>query len=197
MDGNGAAALRRMAFQLLFAGERPVPVTELASALGRDEGEVRAEIETLEERGALRRAEGSVVATAGLSVAPTRHQILVDGKRLWTWCAYDMFGILGALGHGGVAISASPVSGAVLEVPFEGAEPADNGMAVFIAEMSGCKSIVDDWCPLNNLFEDVATAQRWAAERGVKGTALGVVETARLGGDRWRPMFAAAGAATS
>jgi alkylmercury lyase len=185
-----ARAVRRAAFQLLFAEGRPVPVGAVARALDRDEAAVREEVEALEERGVMRRQpDGCVIGSGGLSLVPTRHEVEVDGRRFWTWCAYDAFGILGALGIGGVVRSTSPLTGSPLEARFDGAVPTDPRLAVFLASTSGCRSIVDDWCPLNNLFEDLDSARRWAAERQVEGTALGVVETAEIGGARWRKMF--------
>jgi len=192
VDENDARAVRRAAFRLLFAEGRPVPLAAVAGALGRDETAVRGEVEQMEARGMLRRlADGCVVGAGGLSLMPTRHEVQVDEKRFWTWCAYDAFGILGALGRGGTVTSTSPLTGRVLEARFEGAVPTDPVLAVFLATLSGCRSIVDDWCPRNNLFEDLEAARRWAAEQDIEGTALGVVETAEVGAARWREMFAA------
>lgn len=191
MEQPVGAAVRRAAFQLLYASGEPVPVAMVSAALGRDQDSVRDGIDQLETRGLMRRqSDGRVVGSAGLSVVATRHEVRVDGRRFFTWCAYDAFGILGALGRGGTVISPSPMTGNVLTARFEGAVPVDPTMAVFIASTSGCTSVVDDWCPLNNLFEDLDSARRWGVEQRVTGTALGVVETAEVGGRRWRELFA-------
>lgn len=191
MDQAGDTVIRRAVFQQLYALGQPVSVATIAATVGRDEHAVLALVELLETQGRLRRgSDGRVVGSGGLSLLPTRHEIRVGGRRFWTWCAYDAFGILGALGRGGTVVSTSPMTGNVLEVHFEGAVPVEPTMAVFIASTSGCRSVVDDWCPLNNLFEDIDSARRWGIEQGVAGTALGVVETAEVGGKRWRDLFA-------
>ena len=41
-----------------------------------------------------------------------------DGKRRWTWCAYDAVGVLSALGADGIARSTSLFSGQPIEVVF-------------------------------------------------------------------------------
>ena len=35
-----------------------------------------------------------VVGSAGLSVRPDRHEIEVEGREFWTWCAYDSLRML-------------------------------------------------------------------------------------------------------
>jgi alkylmercury lyase len=191
MDQADDTVVRRAVFQRLYALGQPVSVAAIAAAVGREEDAVLVQVELLETQGTLRRgSDGRVVGSGGLSLLPTRHEIRVEGRRFWTWCAYDAFGILGALGRGGTVISRSPMTGKVLEARFDGAVPIDPTMAVFIASTSGCRSIVDDWCPLNNLFEDVDSARRWGIEQRVAGTALGVVETAQVGAKRWRGLFA-------
>jgi alkylmercury lyase len=186
---TGLPAIRKAAFLRLYRDGAPVTAAMLASDLGRDEPAVRSDLDLLDSQGKLRRLEGGVVGVGGLSLVPSRHEIVVDGRRFWTWCAYDAIGILAALGRGGVAISTSPVTGRRLEVRFAGAVPTDPEPAVFLANRSNCRSVVDDWCPLNNLFENAETARGWAAAEAVEGAVLGVVETAELGGERWRRMF--------
>jgi len=37
----------------------------------------------------LREGAGEVIGSAGLSVVPGRHEIELEARRFWTWCAYD------------------------------------------------------------------------------------------------------------
>ena len=97
-------ALLARAFWLLLDHGRPVEVGALADALQREPAAVAAAVDRLEQAGLTRRdPAGRLLGSHGLSVAPTHHGLLIDGRRRWAWCAYDAVGILGALEAAGCA----------------------------------------------------------------------------------------------
>jgi alkylmercury lyase len=175
------------AFHLLLGEGRPVTLERLAAALGRDVATVTVVLGRLERAGRTRRnPAGEVTGSLGLSVEPTAHELIVDGERRWTWCAYDAVGILAALGASGQVRSRSPYTGAPIELAVQhGRMVADSQVVVFLAE-GPCVSVVDDWCPLVNFFEDSEAAAAWAAQRGVTGTAVPLQQAAATGAAAWR-----------
>src|SRR5215813_13301650 len=105
-------AVSRAAFRRLFRTGGAVPVADLVSDLDRPEQEIAEAVEDLEGEGRIRLDEqGRIVGAAGLSIGPDRHRIELGGRTFWTWCAYDILGIVGALGADGTARSTSPHSG--------------------------------------------------------------------------------------
>jgi hypothetical protein len=97
-------ALLARAFWLLLDHGRPIEVGVLADALQREPAAVAAAVDRLERAGLTRRdPAGRLLGSHGLSVAPTHHELLIDGRRRWAWCAYDAVGILGALEAAGCA----------------------------------------------------------------------------------------------
>ena len=50
--------------------------------------------------------------------------------------------------------------------------------------------MIDDWCPLVNFFEHADAAQTWAAEHGVRGTAVPLAEATDQGRAAWRRWIA-------
>jgi hypothetical protein len=180
MQQSGPQAIRRAAFRLLFAGGRAVPVASIARRVG---------LQDLDSQGLVRRhTDGRVVAACGLSLVPTRHEIGVDGRRFWTWCAFDAVSVLVAVGNG-ILWSTSPATRRPLELRVEAEQPVDETMAIFLAEPNACRSLVDEWCPLNNLFESVELARAWQVAEKVEGSALPVREAASLGAQRWRSLL--------
>jgi hypothetical protein len=82
-------ALLARAFWLLLDHGRPVEVGALADALQREPAAVAAAVDRLEQAGLTRRdPAGRLLGSHGLSVAPTHHELVIDGRRRWTWCAY-------------------------------------------------------------------------------------------------------------
>jgi alkylmercury lyase len=175
------------AFQLLLAEGRPVTVERLAWALGRDAETVEQALGRLERAGRTRRnPAGAVTSSLGLSVEPTAHELIVDGARRWTWCAYDAVGILAALGASGQVRSRSPHTGAPIELAFDQGRPATDSQVVVFLAQGPCVSVVEDWCPLVTFFEDPDTAAAWAAQHGVTGTAVALPQAAATGAAAWR-----------
>jgi alkylmercury lyase len=147
---------------------------------------VVAVFDRLEQAGLTRRdPAGRLLGSHGLSVAPTSHELLIDGRRRWTWCAYDAVGILGALEADGRVRSRSPHSGTLIELTFDAGQPAASDAVVFMAE-GPCRSVIDDWCPLVNLFEHDQAAAAWARQHGISGAARPVAQATRLGAAAWR-----------
>jgi alkylmercury lyase len=128
---------------------------------------------------------GRLLGSHGLSVAPTHHELLIDGKRRWTWCAYDAVGILGALAATGRVRSRSPRSGTLIELRFQAGRPAATEAVVFMAQ-GPCRSVIDDWCPLVNLFEHDQAATAWARQDQAAGTVVPVAQATRAGAAAWR-----------
>ncbi|MCL1588750.1 MAG: organomercurial lyase, partial [Actinomycetia bacterium] len=110
-------ALRSAGFRLLFDGGQPVDVDQWAAAAGVVVESLHAIIETSGAKGRVQfDADGSLVGIAGLSVERTRHELNIDGKIRWTWCALDAIGILGALEATGTVRSTDPQTDAAVEV---------------------------------------------------------------------------------
>jgi alkylmercury lyase len=179
-------ALLARAFWLLLDQGRPLEVGALADALQREPAAVAAAVDRLAQAGLTRRDQaGRLLGSHGLSVAPTRHELMIDGRRRWTWCAYDAVGILGALEADGQVRSRSPHSGTLIELSFSGGRPDATEAVVFLAERP-CRSVVDDWCPLVNLFEDDQAATAWARQHSIAGAARPVAQATQLGAAVWR-----------
>ncbi len=128
-----------------------------------------------------------MVGSAGLSVSKDRHVIELDGRRFRTWCAYDIFGVFGALEASGTALSPSP-EGRTMELRFERGRPVNGDAVLFRPDddlMSCCENVYEEWCPNSNLFSDAANARKWAGERGLQGRVLTLAEASKLGAKDW------------
>src|SRR5262245_11726671 len=188
LDGE----INRAAFRRLLRTGTAIPVPDLASDLERPEREIGAAVEGLQGGGRLRVDEqGRIVGAAGLSVTPDRHRIELGGRAFWTWCAYDILGIFGALGADGSARSASPRSGEALEVHFRRGRPEPTSLVIFRPDddyVSCCANVYEDWCPNSNFFESREAASAWATGPGLPGRILDLAEAAELATRNWEPL---------
>ena len=181
--------IRAAAFRLLLAHARPIAPDELATAADSSTDRVQALLAELDRAGRIRRdGAGRVVGAAGLSVIPDRHQIQLDGRRFWTWCAYDILGIFAALAANGRAVSPSP-DGSTVVVVFERGRPQKQHSAVLFRPdddlLAGCENVYEEWCPNSNLFLSRRQAMTWAGERGIPGRVMGLEEASELGTRDW------------
>jgi hypothetical protein len=183
--------IRASAFRRLIQTGSPARVEDVAADLGQSPEEVRDAVGELSGRGQLRLDhEGSIVGSAGLSIGPDRHQIDIAGRRFWTWCAYDILGIFGALEATGTAHSPSPLSEEPLEVRFLRGRPQSTGLVLFRPDESWrdcCENIYEEWCPNSNLFEGREAALAWVADRGLTGRVLSLTEASELATKEWEP----------
>jgi hypothetical protein len=185
------------ACQLLMKTRAPVPVAALAEQLrkvpGHDPETVAAVVARHEARGRMAlNADGQVITSAGLSVAPDKYEIVVGELRLWAVCAKTALGFVAALGRGGQVVSRSPSTGAWLRIEFTGSRPTDERPAVFWPSnqlRSSCSSLATQFCPTFSLFEDSRTARSWAAAGEVPGEVLPVAEATERAAAVWRESF--------
>lgn len=182
--------VRSAAFQHLFThGEAVAPQT-LAQVTGIRSDRMAAVLEQLDQAGRIRRnTAGLIVGSAGLSIVPDRHEIEVEGRHFWTWCAYDILGILGALRADGRALSPSPTDRKPIEVRFIGGRPQQSDAVLYRPDaelMDCCQNVYEEWCPNSNLFTSRDLAEAWAAEHGLSGRILNLDEAADLATNDWK-----------
>ena len=184
--------VRGEAFRHLLAAGVPVAGEDLAFAIGISADKVARVIEELNAAGRIRRDEASrVIGSAGLSVVADRHQIDFEGRRFWTWCAYDILGAFGALGATGTATSRSPATAAPISVRFRDGRPEAADVVLFRPSDSlatSCTSIYEEWCPNSNFFEDAGSARAWSASHKLEGRILSLKEACDLATVEWLPV---------
>jgi len=182
------ALIRTAAFRLLLANGVAITGEELGGATGIQREELDMHLDDLHRAGRIRRDEsGRVTGSAGLSVIKDRHEIELDSRRFWTWCAYDILGIFGALGANGRALSPSP-GGRTIEVQFERGRPVNSNAVLFRPDdelMSCCENVYEEWCPNSNLFADAERAKSWADLQGIRGRVMNLAEASKLGAVDW------------
>jgi len=181
--------VQRAAFRLLFARAKPITPAELAEHSGVRIESVSKLVDLLDGAGRIRRnAAGEVVGSGGLSVVPDRHEIDLDGRRFWTWCAYDILGIFGAIGANGRAWSPSPPDGKPILLQFTRGRPDKNHAALFRPDeelMSSCENVYEEWCPNSNLFASKELATQWADQHRMPGRVLDLDEASDLATNAW------------
>lgn len=191
-SSDSQALVRTAAFRLLLDRSQPITAAELAVQSGINPKSLAGLLGELDSAGRIRRnVAGEVVGSAGLSVVPDRHEIDLDGRRFWTWCAYDILGIFGALGASGRALSPSPVGGEEIVVHFTRGRPERNDAVLFRPDeelISCCENVYEEWCPNSNLFDGPEAAQRWAVGRSLPGRILDLDDASRLAAEEWLPL---------
>jgi len=189
---DSQSLIRRAAFRLLLADSAPIGVKQLADVAGIKPDQVAILLDELDRAGRIRRDQrGRVVGSAGLSITPDRHAIELNGRKFWTWCAYDILGIFGALGASGRALSPSP-GGHTIEVQFQQGRAVDIHAVLFRPDeelMSCCENVYEEWCPNSNLFVTAKEAKTWAEERGMRGRVLDLDEASDLGTKDWADLI--------
>jgi hypothetical protein len=165
---------------------------ELAHSIQADPALLSRTLERLTDAGRIRRDDaGRLIGAAGLSVVPDRHEMRIEDRTFWTWCAYDILGIMGALKASGSASSHSPASGILIALAFRDGKPIASGLVLFRPHDSFaacCTNVYEEWCPNSNFFENETAARAWAEQHEVSGqiftledaTVKATVEWARL-----------------
>jgi len=101
--------LQVIALQLLSKGE-PVSRDRLAEAWGMPLEQVNAIFEQASALGTLQLDdEGNMVGSA-ISLVPSSHKFLVNGKTLYAWCSYDAIYAPGVIGSDAVVESVDPLT---------------------------------------------------------------------------------------
>jgi alkylmercury lyase len=184
--------VRKAAFQLLATTSAAVAPATLAEFTGIKPERLAVVLDQLNAAGRIRRdADGHVVGSAGLSVVPERHEVELEGRRFWTWCAYDILGIFGALSASGRASSPSPLGGQPIDVVFVRGVPQRDDVVLFrpAADLEdGCENVYADWCPNSNLFATHQLAAGWAKQSGIEGTVLDLGAASSLATADWKPL---------
>ena len=185
--------VRKAAFQLLLTRQVAIEPQALAEKIGMAPDRLSDVLDKLDRAGRIRRdAQGRVTGSAGLSVVPDRHQIDLGGQRFWTWCAYDILGIFGALEATGFARSTSPADGRTIELAFTEGRPDAKQAVLFRPDLSlaaSCENVYEEWCPNSNLFADEAAALEWSEDRRLQGQGLTLNEASDRAGAEWRPLI--------
>ena len=152
------------AMRLLADGE-PVALEELAAAAGRPLEEVEAALG--ERTSAELDADGRLVGL-GLTLRPTPHRYLLDGRTVFAWCASDALTFPVVLGRPGVVESTCASTGQPIRVELtpDGVERVDPSAAVVSAvrpagEVADVRSAI---CRHGRFFASPQAAARWAAE---------------------------------
>jgi alkylmercury lyase len=185
---DSEALIRQIAFRLLITQSGPIGVEQLSAATGIESDRLSQLLDEMDSAGRIRRDDrGRVVGSAGLSVIRDRHEIELEGRTFWAWCAYDILGIFGALGASGRALSPSP-GGPAIELQFERGRPVGTHAVLFRPDeelMSRCDNVYEEWCPNSNLFAGREQAKRWADQHGIQGRVMDLDEASDLGTTGW------------
>src|SRR5260370_12326372 len=183
---------RAAAFRLLLETGRAVSVAQIAAELSATPSAVEEELRRLGAPGRIRSSpEGHVLGSAGLSVAPAGHELWLGSRRFWTWCAYDVVGIIGSLGADARSFSRSPASGLDSQLRFVAGRAPASPVVVSFPDDRGTVRTIDDWCSNANFFETQEAALSWSAQHKIVGEVIDLEEARRRGLAHWSPMLSA------
>lgn len=109
---------------------------------------------------------GSLIGFGGLTLQPTRHRLILDGRDFYLWCALDGFLIAHALGRSVRIETHCPTTGTRIAVAasrdgVEHVEPGDAVMSVVVPESAAACSVSDTrrgFCDFVNFYRSEQVA---------------------------------------
>ncbi len=157
-----------------LAKGQPVDAAQLGRRLRVPAAEARAFL----NRGSMKAFvypddEGRVVGFGGLSVAPMHHRLDVDGRTLWTWCAWDALFLPERLGQRARIVSADPETGDLVRLvvrpsEVEAAEPENPVVSFLLPDArdfdTTAANVVAKFCHFVFFFGSRASGERWVAK---------------------------------
>ncbi len=157
-----------------LAKGRPVDGVQLGRALGVTPGEARAIL----NRDSMKifiypDDEGRVLGFGGLAVAPMHHRLEVDGRTLWTWCAWDALFIPELLGGPARIESPDPETGEVVRLvatprEVESAEPQRAVVSFLLPDAqdfdSSAANVMANFCHFIFFFASRPSGERWVSK---------------------------------
>lgn len=166
-----------------LAACEPVPPRALANELGREEAEIADALERWP--GVFRTDDGRVTSFWGLSIPEMAHHFRVDGRQLFTWCAWDALFIPGLIGQSAAVESRSPTNGELvrLTVDPDGIRELDPETAM-VSMLSPAEAfdyrVIIGFCHFVHFFSSSVEGEQWVSEH--PGTfLLSVAEAYELG----------------
>ena len=152
-----------------LASGRPVSAEQIASAVGMRAEEVRDALLAWQSRVHFDR-DGRVVAFMGLDLSPTGHQFELNGRTLYTWCAWDTLFIPRLVKQTARVQSACPITGrpirlvsapdAVLSL-----EPSGTVVSFLTPERAQVeKDIIHSFCCHVNFLSSADAAREWLSQ---------------------------------
>ncbi len=153
--------------RLLGEGE-PVSGEDL-EALAAERGLSREAVEQV-RRTSVHDHAGNLVGIAGLSLNPTPHRLVRNGRTLHTWCAWDGLFLAPILGGEARLESTSPADGAEVRVALtprgvESVEPGGAVLSVVIPRLEDVPVTAGDvmavFCHYVHFFTSPETAAEW------------------------------------
>jgi alkylmercury lyase len=181
-----ADGLRWAAFDLLRTG-RPAPITDVAVAVRVDSALAEAAASELAGAGLLERdRSGVVVGAHGLTLLATRHQLVLDGVELHTWCALDAIRIPAALDADATVTTACGRCQRTLRVRVKNGVVSGEAAVVLWLPTSPCDNVREEFCPLANLFCDADHLESWRRRADdTSGEVLSLEQAAEVGRQWW------------
>lgn len=167
-------------YRLLARGE-PVSPTDVAAATDIRSGRVEEALDSWP--GVYRDEEGRVVGFWGLAIAPLEpeYRVHVDGRTVYTWCAWDNLFIPTILGTAARVEAACPVTGENISLVVDQhevreLEPSGAVVSIVIPEGPFGYDVIESFCHRVLFFASEAAGSAWVAEH--EGTTLLSVEEA-------------------
>ena len=172
---------RRIAIRLyrLLAEGKPASPGRLAQTLNLSESQVR---ETLSQwPGVYYDGSGAVVGFAGLALSEMPHRFQIDGRTLYTWCAWDSLFIPGIIGKTARVESTDPVTNEKISLVVgpqgvKELEPAGTAVSFLAPSRAFDSDVIQSFCHFVHFFGSRKSGDRWSSKH--RGTLLLSVEEA-------------------
>jgi alkylmercury lyase len=157
-----------------LAKGRAVDADQLGRALGLSSAESRA----LLQRDTIKSfiypdSQGRVLGFGGLATSPMHHRFEVQGRTLWTWCAWDSLFIPGILGHSARVSSPDPETREIVRLvvaPDRVESIVPDGVVVSFIEMNSevfrtsAANVMASFCHFIYFFASRSSGARWVGK---------------------------------
>jgi alkylmercury lyase len=117
--------------------------------------------------------QGRVLGFGGLAAAPMHHRFEVDGRTLWTWCAWDSLFIPEVLGRSARVESANPENGKIVRLlvspdRIESAEPESAVVSFLLPDAhdfdTSAANVMAKFCHFVFFFTSRTSGELWVAK---------------------------------
>ena len=163
-----------------LAKGKAVDAEQLASVMGRSDTEIRAILDRPPISVFIYPDdEDRVLGFGGLAAAPTQHRFEIDGRELWTWCAWDSLFLPGILDKTARVASKDPETGEEIRlvVTPHGVDSIEPRTAVCSFPLldgsqfdASATNVMGSFCHFVLFFASPESGERWAV--GHEGTSL-------------------------